>query len=330
MALIRPNLEVVDVKYLFYYFFTDEWRSVIRNNMLSGSTVDRIPLTAFPDFPVRIPPLPIQRRIAGILSAYDELIKNSQRRIKILEEMARRLYREWFVYFRYPGHEGCRLVESPLGEIPERWEVKRLGDIVEDVVDYRGKTPAKLGGEWSNDGVIALSALNVKGGHLVNLEKSKRVREELYVRWMKNPLRQGDILMTSEAPLGELYFLSGQERYCLSQRLFSIRADHRLVSPVILYFSLDSEQVQHELRSRASGSTVSGIRQSELKNIPLVVPSMGVQKRAEAVLSQLSEQIHTLNSQAQNLRRTRDLLLPRLLSGQIDLNALPEPSLAEP
>jgi type I restriction enzyme S subunit len=179
-----------------------------------------------------------------------------------------------------------------------------------------------LGGDWSNDGVIALSALNVKGGHLISLEKSKRVGEQLYMRWMKNPLRQGDILMTSEAPLGELYFLGSQERYCLSQRLFSIRADHRIVSPVVLYFCLDSERVQHELRSRASGSTVSGIRQSELRNVPLVVPSMVVQKRAEAVLSQLSKQIHTLNSQVQNLRRTRDLLLPRLLSGQIDVEAL--------
>jgi type I restriction enzyme S subunit len=330
MALIRPNLEVVDVKYLFYYFFTDEWRSVIRNNMLSGSTVDRIPLTGFPDFPVRIPPLPTQRRIAGILSAYDDLIENSQRRIKILEEMARRLYREWFVYFRFPGHEGCRLVDSPLGEIPEGWEVKTLNDVAEDIVDYRGKTPTKLGGEWSDTGIIALSALNVKGGRLVNLEKSKRVEEDLFARWMKNPLRQGDILMTSEAPLGELFFLCRHERYCLSQRLFSIRADRKAISSIILYFNLESEQTQHELRSRASGSTVSGIRQSELRNVPLIIPSLDIQVRAERILQQLAEQIHTLDVQIQNLRSTRDLLLPRLLSGQIDVEALPEPGLSQP
>ena len=83
--------------------------------------------------PVPLPPLPIQRRIASILSAYDELIENSQRRIKILEEMARRLYREWFVHFRFPGYEGCRFVESPLGEIPEGWEVKELGQFAQEV-----------------------------------------------------------------------------------------------------------------------------------------------------------------------------------------------------
>jgi type I restriction enzyme S subunit len=76
------------------------------------------------------PSLPVQRRIAGILSAYDELIENSQRRIRILESMARALYREWFVHFRFPGHESVPRVPSPLGEIPKGWEVKKLGEII--------------------------------------------------------------------------------------------------------------------------------------------------------------------------------------------------------
>jgi restriction endonuclease S subunit len=93
-----------------------------------------------------LPPLPIQRRIAGILSAYDDLIENSQRRIKILEEMARRLYREWFVHFRFPGHEGCRLLDSPLGEIPEGWEVQPYSALASYVNGSPFK-PAQLGKE---------------------------------------------------------------------------------------------------------------------------------------------------------------------------------------
>src|SRR4029077_4964272 len=119
------------------------------------------------------------------------------------------------------------------------------------------------------EGIPALSALNVEGGRLANLGKSKLVREELYGRWMKNPLKRGDILMTSEAPLGELFFLCKEARYCLSQRLYSIRASHRVIAPVILYLCLESEETQHELSSRASGATVSGIRQSELRKIPI-------------------------------------------------------------
>ena len=83
------------------------------------------------EFP--LPPLPVQRRVAGILSAYDELIENNQRRIKILEEMARSLYREWFVHFRFPGHDKVKMVSSPLGQIPQGWEVKHLGEIAEEM-----------------------------------------------------------------------------------------------------------------------------------------------------------------------------------------------------
>ena len=82
-------------------------------------------------FEFRLPPLPVQRRIAGILSAYDELMENSQRRIRILEAMARALYREWFVHFRFPGHEKLPRVASPLGDIPQGWEVKKLGEVLE-------------------------------------------------------------------------------------------------------------------------------------------------------------------------------------------------------
>jgi type I restriction enzyme S subunit len=233
--------------------------------------------------------------------------------------MTRNLYREWFVHFRFPGHEKVKLVASSMGEIPEGWEVKPLNEVVDDIVDYRGKTPKKLNGDWSKEGILALSALNVKGGRLVSLEKSRCVNEDLYSRWMKNPLRRGDILMTSEAPLGELYFFCKEERYCLSQRLFSIRANRRVIAPEILYLCMESEQTQHELRSRASGATVSGIRQSELRNIPIVVPSSSIQERAEPILQQLVEQKFTLEAQIQNLRKTRDLLLPRLLSGQVAL-----------
>jgi type I restriction enzyme S subunit len=107
-----------------------------------------------------LPPLPIQRRIAGILSAYDDLIENSQRRIKILEEMARRLYREWFVHFRFPGHEDCQFVESPLGEIPEGWVVKRLADVTTKIGS--GATPKGGKGAYKTEG-IHLIRVSVQG-----------------------------------------------------------------------------------------------------------------------------------------------------------------------
>ena len=96
-----------------------------------GAAQPLVTQTVLKQVEVRVPPLPVQQHIAGILSAYDELIENSQRRIRILESMARALYREWFVHFRFPGHENHPRVASPLGKIPQGWEVKKLSAVAE-------------------------------------------------------------------------------------------------------------------------------------------------------------------------------------------------------
>ncbi len=130
--------KVLDPLFLHYYLRQDDVVDWITNQAV-GATMPNLNTGILRSVPVKFPPLPIQQRIAGILSAYDELIENSQRRIKILEAMARALYREWFVYFRFPGHDNHPRVASPLGEIPQGWEVKKLGDISSYI--NRGITP---------------------------------------------------------------------------------------------------------------------------------------------------------------------------------------------
>ena len=122
-ALIRPNPEVVDHRYLYYYFYSAPWRAQIDANTLTGATVDRIPLTTFPDFKVFVPNLDTQRVIAEFLASYDDLIATNQRRIALLEQAARLLYREWFVYLRFPGHESAALNDG----VPEGWRSISLG-----------------------------------------------------------------------------------------------------------------------------------------------------------------------------------------------------------
>lgn len=217
------------------------------------------------------------------------------------------------------------MVESELGLIPEGWSVQTVDEAVSDIIDYRGKTPAKLGGEWSNEGIPAISALNIKNGRLINIEKSRRVSDELYLKWMKTPLITGDILMTSEAPLGELFLLTSSKKYCLSQRVFGIRANQALISPTLLYLQLRHESFQNQLRSRATGATVSGIRQAELRKVPLIVAPRSIQEAAERVLSPLLMLAAKLNDIRDNLHTTRDLLLPKLISGELDVSNLPTP-----
>ncbi len=307
----------LDTKFIRYCI---EWKLNELLNLASGSIFSHLTKDTIRNFPI---PYPESRhKIAAILSPYDDLIENNTRRIKILEEMAQIIYRQWFIEFQFPGHENVPMVESELGLIPQEWEVKELGEVVSEIIDYRGKTPKKLGGDWSESGIMALSAMNVKQGRLVNLEKAKFVSEELYKKWMKSEVEKNDILMTSEAPLGEAYCLAEKKKICLSQRLFCIRANPNIIKPSVLFYAIRSPAIQNQLHARATGTTVAGIRQSALRKISVLIPPLQLQSKAESVLGTLISTRETLDKKNINLRQTRDLLLPRLISGELDVSEL--------
>ena len=117
MALVRPDTTKVVPRFLHYYFLSPAWKALMLSNVMTGATVDRIPIARFPNFEVRLPRLSAQQRIADTLSAYDDLIENNRRRIALLEQSARLLYREWFVHLRFPGHEHVKVVDG----VPEGW-----------------------------------------------------------------------------------------------------------------------------------------------------------------------------------------------------------------
>src|SRR3989338_6524688 len=170
---------------------------------------------------------------------------------------------------------------------PKGWKETTLGEVAEKIIDYRGKTPKKLGGDWSSNGKYrALSAKSVKTGGLVNLDQINRVDENMYKKWMKDEIVFNDILLTSEAPMGEVLIWKSNEKIVLSQRLFAIRAKKE-ISPDYLYYFFISKVFQAELLARASGTTVVGIRQTELAKTKINLPALGEQIEIAAVLSSL-------------------------------------------
>jgi len=130
---IRSSSPDVDQGWLGYIGRSREFHDYIINRARGSANQVRMAIGLLKEMPIEVPPLPVQQRIAGILSSYDELMENSQRRIRILEAMARALYREWFVQFRFPGHEKLPRVASALGDIPKGWEVKKLGGIAKNM-----------------------------------------------------------------------------------------------------------------------------------------------------------------------------------------------------
>lgn len=154
----------------------------------------------------------------------------------------------------------------------------KLNDVLELIIDYRGKTPKKLGGDWSEQGYRAISAKNVKNGLIVNEQDMRRVDHELYQKWMKDELREADILLTSEAPFGESLYWDYGEKMVLSQRLFALRPDNRKIYPKYLYAFIRSDLFFKKMMQKQSGTTVFGIRQSQLRNIKIDVPSKEIQE----------------------------------------------------
>ena len=177
------------------------------------------------------------------------------------------------------------------------WPTKPLGDLLELVIDHRGKTPKKMGfDDFHQEGYPVLSAKHVKTDELVNLDAMRFANEDMYKKWMKVETQAGDIVLTSEAPMGEVFYLDGETKYVLGQRVFGLRVKKDEINPLYLTAWLTSKRGQERLIARSSGSTVLGIKQSELLKIDVDVPPPSVQEEIAKIRYDLSQKI-ALNTQ---------------------------------
>ena len=212
------------------------------------------------------------------------------------------------------------LVGSELGEVPRGWEILDIDKTTSLIIDHRGKTPKKLGSDWSDTGITVLSAKHIKDGYIVNREQLRFVDTELYNKWMKEELEEGDILLTSEGPMGEMYYLASDEKYCLSQRLYALRANTDLISSAFLYFWLLSPYAKSDMNGRATGTTVVGIRQSELRKVKVLTPPKNICDLFNEKVKANLKQIELNNNKSVDLAHIRDILLPKLMAGDLTLS----------
>ncbi len=323
LALIRPDNLKINTSFLYFYFFSNEWRSVISQNTLTGSTVDRIPLTQFPDFPIMIPPLYEQDKIAAILSAYNDLIENNLRRIKILEEMAQNLYREWFVNFRFPGHEKSHFVDSPLGRIPEGWEISKLGEQL--VALESGKRP-KGGIQDIKGGIPSVGAENINGIGKHNYQNEKYVTEEFFESIKKGKVEDRDIgLYKDGAYIGKsTYFRDGfpHKVFCVNEHVFLMRSSGISITQNWLYLWLQELSTISAIRATNANAAQPGINQKGIKGLSILVPPVSIIKKFDFIVEPYLALIIRLAKKNNALRQTRDLLLPKLISGEVDVSEL--------
>jgi len=306
--LILQNLNGLDRDFAYYALKTVERHFF---NSASGAAIQNINTDILRKTEIPCPALPFQRRISGILSAYDELIENNQRRIRILEDMARSLYREWFVHFRYPGHESVSLVDSPLGHIPQGWEVVYFTEIA-DVLS--GGTPkTDVADYW--DGEIPFFTPRDAPDCFYVQDTDKHVTE-LGLSKCASQLYQPDtVFTTARGTVGKVALPSVP--MAMNQSCYALRGKAGISQRFLFLMTL--QQVDY-LKTNTGGATFDTIVVDTFRRMQIVKPTLDLIAQFTSRIDAVFEQVNVLQRKTANLRRTRDLLLPRLLSGKISLS----------
>jgi type I restriction enzyme S subunit len=297
-----PDTEKADVRFIKYYVDTIKLQM---QNMSRGTTQDNLSVDKLLSFDFCVPPLLVQRRIAGILSDYDELIENNQRRIRILEDMARSLYREWFVNFRYPGNESVPFVESPFGKIPQGWEVNRLGELFDFVGGAQPPKNEHIYEERTGYVRFIQNRDYGKANHLTFVKESK-----------KNKLCERlDIMVDKYGEAGKTRFgLDGAYNVALAK----IQPRQHFYREWLRGY-LSQEDFGRYLVAASQAATRASLNSSHF-NVDVAVPTKQLMEAFQNIVEPMLKQTLTHKDSIENLRCTRDLLLPRMLSGQVPLS----------
>ena len=301
------NKEELDPEYLMLWFSRPEFDRYARYKS-HGSVREIFDWNELCMVELPVPDIEKQR---NIVKAYKTITDRIALKQKINDNLRASASIMFFNKIRYVQCSEC-CQETEIGRYPIEWTFSTLGNVLDTIIDRRGLTPTKLGSEWSNEGIIALSAKSVKNHELVNLDIANHVDNDLYNRWMPQKLQSQDILMTSEAPLGEFYYLADFSTYCLSQRLFAMRANKTIIEPTVLYFQLTDSIGKHQIDIRKTGTTVTGIRQSELIQVPIIVPPMNIQKEFARFCNPIMITIEKNADEIRQLFKLQEMLLSRL------------------
>ena len=306
------NPEKADARYIKYYI---DFIKLQMQNISHGTTQDNLSVEKLLTFDFFTPPLATQRKIGAILSNYDDLIENNTRRIKILEEMAQTIYREWFVEFRFPGHENVKMVESELGLIPQGWKVRGLGDVCKVVPGYAFKSK-----DWKDTGVGVVKIKNIKSDNTIDIDNKDCVAPDiLSPKLDKYQLTNGDFLIAmTGATAGKVGRLRTKTTMMLNQRVAKL--DPIKVYRDYIWCRISLEETQAVFYRLADGAAQPNMSGSQIEEHRIVWPPPSVCKHFSSIVGDMLLLSDNLMLRNVNLRKTRDLLLPKLISGELDVS----------
>lgn len=302
---VKPDAQL-DTRFLFYLLLSDTTRSHLRATA-TGSTVRHTAPERIYQVPVRLPPLREQQLIGRVLQAIDDLIENSRRRVVLLENMARVIYREWFVQFRYAGHENIALVDSALGPIPDGWQLRPFLQIASFVNGFAFKPT-----HWGKVGRPIIKIKQLKQGVTVDTPRCDE-REIAKAYWVE----PGDLLFSWSADLN--VYRWSHEPGLLNQHLFTVKPLGEL-SLAFLFHMLD--EAMPRFRDRAQGTTMRHIKRAALSEVTTALPPQHLIDLFTSSVEPMAREVISLRQGNHRLASIRDLLIPKLVTGQIDVSEL--------
>lgn len=304
-SIIRVRLDraIADPEFFFNYFRSPIGRSRIRA-IVGGAAVKGIRGSDLKLIKVHVPPLDEQIAIRQVVALYDDLIATNQRRIALLEDAARRLYREWFVHLRFPGHESVPVKDG----VPEGWAKLPLGDVAEITM---GQSPESKYYNTDGDGLPFHQGVSDFGHRFV--------KHETYTKQATRIAEAGNILCSVRAPVGRLNFT--RDKIAIGRGLSAMRS--RTGHQSLLFYQLDALFVEEDMIG--GGAIFASVGKKELFGQLILQPSTSIATAFNRLVSDLDLQIENLDSQNQELAKARDLLLPKLMSGQLDVSGIALP-----
>ncbi|APF39932.1 restriction endonuclease subunit S [Neomicrococcus aestuarii] len=289
---LRVDPSIADPKFVFYWSTSPYFRKAIADHAIVAG-VPHINLGILGSLPLLLPPISVQQSVARVLGSIDDLIENNRRRIEVLEEMARSIYREWFVKFRYPGHENVPLVDSELGPIPEGWAVTRLE---ESATFVSGGTKTKAA--YADTGFVAFSAAG-PDGFLSDFE-------------IDGP---GVVLSAVGARCGKTFWASGKWS-SIANTIKIIPKDSSLTAAWLRFTTEDTNIWPKR------GSAQPFVSISDARGVKSVRADHETHRRFEEVAMTMIDEAGALRDMMRSLIGLRDTLLPKLVTGQIDVSSL--------
>ena len=304
VSLIRINSEKANPRFIYYYFKRPQMKALCLN--IGGQSAQpNVNLSNVKNFDVPLPAIGVQNKIVEVLVTYDDLIENNRRRIALLEESARLLYREWFVHLRFPGHETTKIIDG----VPEGWREATLGDVaITNPESYKkGKLPGII--NYIDISSVSTGQINYKT-EMAGIDAPGRAR-----RIAKN----GDVIWSNVRPNLRAYslVLNPHEKDVFSTGFTVLRANG--ISNYFLYFHSTSDQFVDYLINHATGTSYPAVRPEDFERADMLLPSDEISEAFDQFCLPIFDQISVMSTECNFLTKARDFLLPRLMDGRIEL-----------